>query len=133
MKKLLFVFFSLVLVACATTGAKMESKSYRFVKYNDWVVMPVYASAERMPVLRFDADMRITGVICNVFNGPADLTDGLLKAQLASTMMFCPDAELNQAESAFYAALNQGATVKTSGNTLTITHGDNTFILERIK
>ena len=133
MKKLLIVCLSLTIAACAAAGVNvLQSKSYKFVKFNEWVVAPMHTSTERMPTIKFDANMRITGVICNAFNGQTSLVDGILKGQMASTMMFCPDPEINRAESAFYAALNQGATVKESGKTLTITHGTNTFIFERI-
>ena len=145
MKKVCLIILGLALMACAakdgaTTTTSTPAKSKSGVTENDLLhhrfVLKTYNGAEvkavnfsKIPGIEFQEGMRIGGVMCNNYNGPAKFENGKLQATVASTMMLCMD-DINRVEHAFFTALREGADVKLSGNTLQLKHASDTFVFE---
>ena len=80
-----------------------------------------FVTKVRAPTLDFNEGLRVSGAVCNRFNGQAELEDGVLTVKhMASTRMFCPEQELNTLESDFSLMLMHGASIFLAGNTLTL-------------
>ncbi|WP_099350007.1 META domain-containing protein [Erwinia amylovora] len=74
------------------------------------------------PGISFDAGLKVSGVMCNRFFGQGKLESGQLKVpQLASTRMMCSDPLLNQWEQTLSTVLINGAAVKVTAQSLTLT------------
>ncbi|MCT2387364.1 META domain-containing protein [Erwinia pyrifoliae] len=74
------------------------------------------------PGIGFNAGLKVSGVMCNRFFGQGKLEKGQLKVpQLASTRMMCNDPLLNQWEQTLSTVLMNGAAVKVTAQSLTLT------------
>lgn len=81
-------------------------------------------ATEREIAVDIDADFRLTGQICNAFNGQAEFRDGILRAEhIASTRMLCPDRELSELEAVLLGALRDGVAAMRIGETLELRRG----------
>ena len=129
MRKLLMILFALSLLAACNSGtASSDSKSmpsevdllnHRYVLSS--VDGKEFARNERTPEIEFGKDMRITGQVCNRFNGNGQLKDGVLTVpMMATTMMACPDPAINKMEKDFAVMLKSGAKISLNGKTLTL-------------
>lgn len=73
------------------------------------------------PYIEFGENFTVNGKICNVFRGQGTLENGTLKvAQMASTMMLCPNDQGNQLERMFNQLLTEGSEVRLDGEKLVI-------------
>ena len=117
-----------LLAACNSASSGKDAKSapsetdllnHRYVLSS--VDGKKFANSERTPEIEFGKDMRITGQVCNRFNGNGQLKDGVLTVpQMATTMMACADTDLNKMERDFAAILRSGAKISFDGKTLTL-------------
>ena len=83
------------------------------------------------PGISFGENLKVSGVMCNRFFGQGKLEQGrLFVPQLASTRMMCSDAQLNQWEQTLSAVLVQGAEVKLTEQTLTLTGSGHTLVYQ---
>ena len=80
--------------------------------------------------LSFNENQQVSGSLCNNFRGAATMSGNIMKANMTSTLMACPDANLNAAEQALYQAFSQGAHLTLNGQALTIRHNNNTFVYQ---
>ncbi len=72
-------------------------------------------------VIVFDGNQISGHSGCNSFNGEATIDGNLLSfGDLASTLMLCPDDEVNQREAEFLAALNNAASYTIKRQALTL-------------
>lgn len=80
-----------------------------------------FKSEFRTPEIEFGENFRVYGQVCNRYMGQGKLAgDVLTVAQMASTMMLCPDDALNKLERDFSEMMQNGAKAEFSGNTLTL-------------
>ena len=131
MKKLLYTtLLALPLLAACNSGestssgepveADLVARRYVLQKVNGEAF-----SSERTPEIVFGEGMRISGQVCNRFNGNGSLEKGVLTVPtMASTMMLCADQKLNQLEKDFAAMLRDGADLRLAERTLTISRGE---------
>lgn len=115
MKKILLILLALpLLAACgaAQTGPKADAPGEADLVGKNFVLTSVNGepyTGERVPTLRFNENMRVSGQVCNLFNGPGQLKNGVLTVpQMASTMMMCVGS-LNKLERDFSTLLRDGA------------------------
>lgn len=98
----------------AAEGGGIAGRRFVLTQAND-VALP----ADREVFLEFGADLRLSGRVCNVFNGPAALKNGVLTADaLASTRMLCPDPVLAGLENELLRALRMGVSAMRVGEAL---------------
>ena len=108
------------------TAETLAGKSFTLVSVNGEKF-----SGERVPTLAFGADMRVSGQVCNRFNGSGELVDGLLKVgPMAATRMACPPGPLGQLEQDIFALLGAPVVVSLDGSVLTLNQGDTTLVYE---
>ncbi len=137
------VLATVLLAACAATDKSQNPSSGTGVRYTDlqhhsYVLQtfngnPVTGiNKTKQPRIDFNENMNISGVVCNNFTGQATLTNSTLKARAASTMMLCPDNNLNATEQALFKAFDNGAKINLSndGKNLTLKEGSNTFVYQ---
>ena len=139
------VLATVLLAACATTDKGQNNTPssgtgvhYADLQHHSYVLQtfngnPLTGNNKtRQPRIDFNENMNISGVVCNNFTGQATLTNSTLKARAASTMMMCPDNNLNTAEQALFKALENGAKISLNneGKSLTLKEGNNTFIYQ---
>ena len=134
MKALLcMVLFVPMLVACAKAGGPTtvgDIAPGRYVLQS--VDGAAFSNRERTPEIAFDANMRVTGQVCNRFMGQGTLKDGILTVpEMASTMMLCVDKQLNAMESEFAGLLRRGAQISLEGDTLTLHNGNTRYVYSR--
>lgn len=121
-----------LLGACAKQGAQsMLSESD--LKHHNYVLESVdgrpFSSEFNTPNLSFNQDFSISGKVCNNFRGPAQLSDNVLTVEhMASTLMLCPDQQLNELENDFAQMLRAGARISLEGNRLTLSQGDRVLV-----
>ncbi len=138
MKKLLSALLPVMfLSACVVynDGSKPSTLSYNDLQHHNFVLQSfngksITPQGSKMLNLAFNENQQVSGTLCNNFRGVATMSGNLMKANMASTMMACPDANLNAAEQALYKAFSQGARLTLNGQTLTIRQGSNTFIYQ---
>jgi heat shock protein HslJ len=128
MKKFALLFFVLSLPLLASCGFRSGLAS-AFPAESDllaqrYVLQSVNGKAvawERMPEIEFGEGMQVSGQVCNRFFGPGTYEKGVLTvSNMAMTMMFCLDSELNQLESDFVVMLREGVRVGLEKDTLTL-------------
>ncbi len=80
------------------------------------------------PFIEFGEGMLVSGNACNIFRGPGELTDGVLRvANAVSTRRMCIDPALAEFEKYFHKMLREGVVVALEGDTLTLTGGGGTL------
>jgi heat shock protein HslJ len=87
--------------------------------------------AAEVPTLAFGEGLRISGRICNLFNGPGRLENGRLTVKpMVSTRMACLDESLGQLETLVTRLLENGADLFIDGSSLSLRRGDTTLRYE---
>ncbi len=80
------------------------------------------------PFIEFGEGMLVSGNACNIFRGPGELTDRVLRvANAVSTRRMCIDPALAEFENYFHQMLREGVVVALAGETLTLTGGGRTL------
>ncbi|MFK8257599.1 META domain-containing protein [Erwinia sp. AnSW2-5] len=80
------------------------------------------------PGIGFNESLSVSGVMCNRFFGQGQLEQGrLIVPMLASTRMQCNDPLLNKWEQTLSVVLKEGAEVKLTEHTLTLTGSGHTL------
>ena len=136
MKKLILAVCSLALLACAgmstpaASSADLLHHRYDLESVNGKTIQPMGDNAERTPRIEFQEGNRVAGVICNFYNGPVTIEDGVMKGVLASTLMACIDPVLAEAENAFMQAVSEGAKLNLNKDKLIMTQGNNMLIFK---
>ncbi len=138
MKKLLSASLAvLFLSACmAYNGQHSSTLSYSDLQHHNFVLRTFNGqqitpqNPNKQPNLEFNENQQVSGTVCNSFRGAATMSGNIIKANMASTRMMCPDANLNAAEQALHKAFSEGARLSLSGQTLSIRHGGNVFIYQ---
>lgn len=88
-----------------------------------------FNSSFRTPDIEFGENFRVYGQVCNRYRGQGKLAgDVLTVAQMASTLMMCPDQALNKLERDFSEMLRNGAEIKFVDNTLTLSGNGQTLV-----
>lgn len=83
------------------------------------------------PTLEFGDDFRVSGRICNNFNGPGELQNDVLSVRaVASTRMLCPDSNLTQLETRFFQMLESGVTLSMDGDRLHLRQGESSLVFK---
>lgn len=139
MKKNKLRYFTVLSVACMimlaslTLGGCAKDKensmiSAKDLKHYSYVLESVdgqkFSSEFATPSLSFDDELMIFGRVCNNFRGQAQLKDNILKVeQMASTMMICPEQQLNDLERDFSQMLQAGAEISQQEGKLTLRQG----------
>ena len=91
-----------------------------------------FSARERTPEIEFDENLRVAGQVCNRFMGQGTLRDGVLTVpEMASTMMLCADAQLNDMEGNLFEMLRQGADLSLRGNSLILRGGESAYEFAR--
>ncbi|MDL2307168.1 META domain-containing protein [Desulfovibrio sp. OttesenSCG-928-C06] len=124
----LLVFAALAaLNGCA--GGKVENAlMQKDLLHHNYVLETVdgepFTSSFKTPNLSFNEGFRVGGAVCNNFFGQAELKDGVLKVEhMASTLMMCPDQQLNSLEATFGEMLRNGAQIRLEGDRLFLNQG----------
>ncbi|MBE1237949.1 META domain-containing protein [Phaeovibrio sulfidiphilus] len=87
----------------------------------------------RQPSLEFDADLRMTGQVCNRFMGVPRFEDGVLKAEVAATRMLCIDRGLDDLENTFFFSLADGMPYTFDGQTLVLKGKSGDFVFHAVE
>lgn len=133
MKKIFIMILALsVLAACGTDRAGPKaSLGEADLTGKNFVLTSVNGepfSGERVPALHFGENMRVSGRVCNLFNGTGQLKNNVLTVpRMASTMMLCTD-KLNTLERDFFVLMRDGAALSLEDGVLTL--GDKGIKLE---
>jgi heat shock protein HslJ len=144
LRQLILVIFTLMLAACAGTGASsdmsaeptiatdadLEGHSYDLIALNGEPITNIPADPARQPFMKFDGDMGIAGKLCNNFTGSLSRTETKYQGEMAATRMACFDQRLTQAEAALFSAFSEGAELILTGSELSITHGNDTLLFQ---
>ena len=126
---ILFIVFFLFSGCCTTKKQNIDEAMLLKHSFTLQSVDGVTFKSERViPSLTFNDNMSISGSMCNRFMGQGTLENNILKAQMASTMMICPENELNQYEHLLYKMLAEGVELEYSGNILTLRQNDHVFM-----
>ncbi len=135
MKKYLLVLFllSLALSACAS-GSNSPSivGTWKLTAYGP-AAAPTPAVADVDATLKFDADGKVGGSGgCNSLGGDYKVEgDQITFGPIISTMMACAEPIMSQ-EGTVTKVMNESASYKIEGNTLTITKDDNVLVFESV-
>lgn len=135
MKKYLLVLFllSLALTACAS-GSNSPSivGTWKLTAYGP-ADSPTPAVADVDANLKFDADGKVGGSGgCNSLGGDYTLEgDQITFGPIISTLMACTDPIMAQ-EGTVTQVMNESASYKIEGNTLTITKDGNVLVFESV-
>ena len=118
-----------LLLSCAVQSGGVSAKDIAAKTYVLQSVNGVeFAGKERTPEIQFNETLWVTGQVCNRFMGQGTLQgDVLTVPEMASTMMFCADPQLNDMEREFASLLRQGAKVSLRGNALSLSNGTTTY------
>ena len=138
MKKFLSALLPVMfLSACVTydNGYHLSTLSYSDLQHHNFVLQSfngkqITPQGNKMLNLAFNENQQISGSLCNNFHGAASMAGNVMKGNMVSTLMACPDANLNAAEQALYQAFSKGAHLTLKGQTLTIRQGSNTFVYQ---
>ncbi|MTD39622.1 heat shock protein HslJ [Erwinia sp. CPCC 100877] len=133
-----------LLVACSTlvgcvqgdnsaADARAEQlQHHRFLlKSVDGKPLTLSNKSGHQPEIDFGEKMHISGTMCNRFTGQGELSNGVLKAQLASTRMMCVDPQLNALDKLFGQMLAAGAHVSMTNDRLTLRNEQHTLVFKR--
>ena len=122
-------FALLASVSCAG-GNKMKESDLmhrRFVLES--VNGAPYKSTFRTPEIEFGENFNVYGQVCNRYRGQGKLAGNVLTVgQMATTMMMCPDEELNKLERDFGQMMQNGAKAELTGNTLILSGSGLTLV-----
>jgi len=136
-KNLLFVMILCLamLAACAPGGAALAGTSWKLVSYGPVSGQkPAVAGVETS--LAFGTDGKVSGKLgCNSMGGDYSARDAQVTfGAIASTMMACPDPQMEQ-EGAAFGVLQNTADFKVDGGKLTITSADgkNALVFAAVK
>ena len=135
MKKYLLVLFilSLALSACAS-GSNSPSivGTWKLTAYGP-ASSPTPAVADAHASIKFDADGKLGGSGgCNSLGGDYKVKgDQITFGPIISTMMACEDSRMAQ-EGTVTQVMNESASYKIDGNTLTITKDDNVLVFDLV-
>lgn len=88
-------------------------------------------ASEREVFITFNRDMTVAGSVCNRFHGPFGVDGFILKAEVASTRMLCPQENLSALENAFFQALRSGAAMVAAGDRLELRRDDRVWEFRR--
>ncbi len=113
------------------TGSEKETLIHHNFVLTAFNETPIVAK-NMTPRLEFNEGFRLSGVMCNRFNGQAELLEGnILKAdKLAMTRMLCADSTLNELDNVLSRLLSQGAKMTLEGKTLTLSDSQDTLVFE---
>jgi len=133
MKKTLFVLAAAItLSACsmnqnpAVKQTDLQHHRFELVSVDG---QRVPAAQGRIPELEFGSNLHVSGKMCNNFMGQGQLHNNVLTVKgLASTMMLCPDENLNKWDHVISDVLNNGAAVSLQEQKLTLTQGGHTLV-----
>ena len=90
-----------------------------------------FSTKEKVLDIEFNEGLRVSGAVCNRFNGQGELENGVLTVrQMASTKMFCTDSDLNALEKQVASMLEQGAAVSFDGTIFTLRQGGHELVYE---
>lgn len=133
MKKSLFVLAaSITLSACSmnqNTAIKQNDLQHHRFELLSVDGQTVPAAQGRIPEIEFGANMHVSGKMCNNFMGQGELHNNVLTVKgLASTMMMCPDENLNKWDHVISDVLNNGAALSLQDRKLTLTQGKHQLI-----
>lgn len=115
------------------TGASAEQlQHHRFLLESvDGKPLTLSDKSKRQPEIDFGEKMHISGAMCNRFTGQGELSNGMLKAQLASTRMMCVDPQLNALDTLFGQMMTAGVHVSVNGDRLTLKNQQHTLVYKR--
>jgi putative lipoprotein len=136
-KNLLFVMILCLamLAACAPGGAALAGTSWKLVSYGP-VSGQKTAVAGVETSLVFRTDGKVSGKLgCNSMGGDYSARDAQITfGEIVSTMMACPDPQMEQ-EGAAFDVLKNTAGFKLEGGRLTITStdGKNALVFAAVK
>jgi len=122
------------LSACSAKNAEPSASligSWKLTSYGS-AASPTPAVAGAGGELTFSNDGKVTGNSgCNGLGGNYKVDgDKITFDQIISTLMACDDPRMKQ-EGAVHQVLNDTASFKIEGNTLTLTNNDNALVLTR--
>lgn len=123
----------LILAACAQAGPGPSPES---LAGQNFVLQSVdgkpYTLKENTPSIAFDAEMRVSGSICNQFFGRGRLEGSKFTVSgLAATRKLCFEQELNKYEQLISAMLMAGVELEYSADTLTMRQGGHSLVYKR--
>ena len=119
-----FLMIGAMLTACSGTASESLTGTWKLSSYGS-PANPTPAVKDVETSLTFETDGKLNGTVgCNGFSGDYKVDgDTITFCAIASTMMACADP-IAQQEGAAFSVLNNSATFKIDGSTLTITSAD---------
>lgn len=131
MKKSLFVLAAAITIsACSSqTGVKQTDLQHHRFELLSVDGQTVPAAQGRIPEIEFGSNLHVSGQMCNRFMGQGKLENNVLTVKgLASTMMLCPDENLNKWDHVISDVLNNGAAVSLNENKMVLKQGKHTLV-----
>lgn len=120
---------SLFLMACSTPSTTSPAQ---IIGTTEWHLTQLNGTAIITPVVTLQlTDTTIGGQgFCNSYHGPLTIDGNTIKFDnIASTRRICVEDGVMQQEQAYFAALNEVATMSVDGTTLTLSNATGTTVL----